>query len=323
MQLNDEAIRSFGKARVFKEAGAKINSIDFHRVEDLLFTASSDDTIHVYNIQTGALRSTLLSRKYGVCHINTTHHVNAVLFASCKGNDHALRYLSLYDNKFLRYFKGHNGPVRSLHMSPLTDAFLSASEDRTVRLWDLRTPGCQGFVTTPGLPVAKYDEQGLIFAVGVESGCIKLYDARQYDQGPFETLVIPVEANRASAFSSLQFSPSGKLLSAMVEGRIYLIDSFSGDILQTFLTGVPDGGTPMQACFSPDSQYLLTGMRRTERYGSSTRWGGHEVCKWEGHAGLPTCLKWAPRRQLVASACSALVLHLPSIYYLKNVGYMT
>lgn len=50
--------------------------------------------------------------------------------------------------------------------------------------------------------------------------------------------------------------------------------------------------------------------------------GGHEVCKWEGHAGLPTCLKWAPRRQLVASACSALVLHLPSAHYLKSTGYI-
>jgi WD40 repeat protein len=67
-----------------QENGAKINSLDFHRMEDLLVTAGADDTIHVYNTQTGSLRSTLLSRKYGVCHINCTHHPNAVLYASCK-----------------------------------------------------------------------------------------------------------------------------------------------------------------------------------------------------------------------------------------------
>ncbi len=32
--------------------------------------------------------------------------------------------------------------------------------------------------------------QGLIFAVGVEGGFINLFDARQYDQGPFETFVV-------------------------------------------------------------------------------------------------------------------------------------
>jgi WD40 repeat protein len=67
-----------------QEAGARINSIDFHRVEDILVTGSTDDTIHVYNIANGALRSTLLSRKYGVSHINCTHNTNAVLFASAK-----------------------------------------------------------------------------------------------------------------------------------------------------------------------------------------------------------------------------------------------
>lgn len=67
------------------------------------------------------------------------------------------------------------------------------------------------------------------------------------------------EANKASAFSSITFSPSGKLMAAVAEGRIYLLDAFNGDMLHTFFNGVPDGGTPMQVCFSPDSQYLLTG----------------------------------------------------------------
>jgi hypothetical protein len=35
------------------------------------------------------------------------------------------------------------GRVRSLHMSPADDSFISSGDDATVRLWDLRTPVCR------------------------------------------------------------------------------------------------------------------------------------------------------------------------------------
>ena len=38
---------------------------------------------------------------------------------------------------------------------------------------------------------------------------------------------------------------------------------------------------------------------------------GAEVACWRGHAGRPAALQWAPRKALVASACSALTLWLP------------
>ena len=38
-----------------------------------------------------------------------------------------------------------------------------------------------------------------------------------------------------------------------------------------------------------------------------------EVAVWGGHAAAPGCLKFAPRRLLVASACQALVLWIPPV----------
>jgi len=61
-----------------------------------------------------------------------------------------------------------------------------------VRLWDLRTAVCQAVLTTPAHPVAVFDQQGLVFAVGTDGGVIKLFDAAQYAKGPFETFVVRV-----------------------------------------------------------------------------------------------------------------------------------
>ena len=44
--------------------------------------------------------------------------------------DYALRYHSLHDNQYLRYFRGHSGRITALAMSPKNDLFMSAAEAR-------------------------------------------------------------------------------------------------------------------------------------------------------------------------------------------------
>lgn len=56
------------------------------------------------------------------------------------------RYLSLHNNQYVRYFPGHTDRVVSLAMNPLNDMFMSASTDRTVKFWDLRTNDMQGML---------------------------------------------------------------------------------------------------------------------------------------------------------------------------------
>lgn len=57
-----------------------------------------------------------------------------LISSDADGADHHVRYLSLYDNRFLRFYKGHTEKVVSIAMSPTDDHFMTGSEDRRVKL---------------------------------------------------------------------------------------------------------------------------------------------------------------------------------------------
>jgi WD40 repeat protein len=63
---------------------SRINSMDFCRTEDVLVTASDDDSIRVYNIATGTEQGLYTSKKYGCRNICFTHSPDCVIYASRK-----------------------------------------------------------------------------------------------------------------------------------------------------------------------------------------------------------------------------------------------
>eukprot|EP00200_Dunaliella_tertiolecta_P004296 CAMPEP_0202349436 /NCGR_PEP_ID=MMETSP1126-20121109/6933_1 /ASSEMBLY_ACC=CAM_ASM_000457 /TAXON_ID=3047 /ORGANISM="Dunaliella tertiolecta, Strain CCMP1320" /LENGTH=288 /DNA_ID=CAMNT_0048941255 /DNA_START=162 /DNA_END=1025 /DNA_ORIENTATION=+ len=284
--VNDRVMRFMGSGRVFKDNQARINSMDFHRTEDMLVTASDDDSIHVYNTASGMLTETVYSKKYGVSNICSTHSQYCVMYATRKppanSNDlswYSLRYHDIRRNEYVRYFRGHTGPLNTLAMSPKNDIFMSASQDKTVRLWDMRTNLCQGLMQAPGNPCASFDQQGLVFAVAATAGVIKLYDVRSYDKGPFDTFNVTEESNTPVPFSGLRFSNDGKWMLGMMEGRVYVMDAFNGTVVRRFQTGSQEGAMSMEAAFSPDSQYVLSGCENS----SIKVWhlmNGNEVAEW-------------------------------------------
>lgn len=87
--------------------------------------------------------------------------------------------MSLHQNQYIRYFIGHTGKVVTLNKSPVQDVFITGALDRTILMWDLRTPECEGYISEVGRwPLATYDPQGLVLAIGINSETIKLFDLR-------------------------------------------------------------------------------------------------------------------------------------------------
>ncbi|GFR42142.1 hypothetical protein Agub_g2989 [Astrephomene gubernaculifera] len=326
MALDDRVLKCMGVGKCFKEGHMRINSMDFCRTEDLLVTGSDDDSIRVYNVARGVPVDTLHSRKYGVQNVCFTHHSDCIIYASRKAagpqvkptEAHALRYHSLHSNQYLRYFMGHTAQVNSLCFSPKNDTFVSAAQDKTARLWDVRTNICQGCLQVPGNPTASIDQQGLVFAVAAESGVIKLYDLRSYDKGPFDTFTVEEEKGSPAGFADIRFSNNGNLLMAVAEGRIYLLDAYKGTVYKRFANGIPEAGGAVEAAITADNQYLLSGCDdRAIRVWHIE--SGREVATWQGHSQVPGCLRMSGRRALVASACTALVLWIPNLKILEGL----
>eukprot|EP01095_Lingulamoeba_sp_RSL-Kostka_P016863 TRINITY_DN845_c0_g1_i3.p1 TRINITY_DN845_c0_g1~~TRINITY_DN845_c0_g1_i3.p1 ORF type:complete len:247 (-),score=59.41 TRINITY_DN845_c0_g1_i3:58-798(-) len=228
--LTDEVIKSFSTAKVFQDNTKRINALDFSMDGEFLITSSDDESIHLYNCANGTMEKKSYCKKYGVDLISFTHHSSSVICASNNNWDQTLRYLSLHDNQYLRYFSGHRDKVVSLSMSPNNDTFLSGSLDGTVRLWDLRVSKCQGLLRFRGRPTITFDPEGIVFAGGFGGNVVKLYDARNFDDGPFTTFTIPY--NTQLDWNCLKFSNDGsQILLGSLQGAVFTIDSFEGYVV--------------------------------------------------------------------------------------------
>ena len=323
--LDVEAVSRMSPGRFFRDHASAVNALDFHHTEDALVTTGDDDAIHLYNTNTGVKTKTLYSKKYGCSNVCFTHSAAAVIYSSrSKGaggkaiDDHAVRYHSLHDNTYLRYFKGHTDAVTSIAMSATNDNFLTASADLTVRLWDLRTPKCCAAIPQcPAIPYVAYDSQGEVFAVTEGDGAIKLYGTGSYSKGAFAQFDAFHDRNGNYLFnpnepppavSCVKFSPSGERMLVVSGNFITILNAFNGEHIMRIR--VPGSGeqqhavTPMEASFSPDGEFVVSGGAdsRIHVWSANT---GFAVSQWRArHAGLPTCVKWAPNMMLVASGCT-------------------
>jgi COMPASS component SWD2 len=301
---------AIGVARVLNNHTASVNSLDFSKDGELLLSSGDDHRICLYSTQAGSVMKVSMCQAHGAQLARFTHDPLSVIVASPM--DHAVRYLSLHDKRYLRTFRAHTEGVVALDMSPKEDMFASASMDDTVRLWDLRSTNCAAVMRYSGgghRPAVSFDPDGLVFAAAVGGGSVKMFDVRACDKGPFVTF--SPDLGGAKSFSSIKFSKDGKLmLLATTQGVHVLLDAFGGQLINTFTGHSSEKGLPLEACFSPDSEYLLAGSDD----------GG--IWRWETRSGkaLPTlrehvapvgAIKCNPTRMMLASADSTICMWLP------------
>lgn len=287
MSRVSDVITTFRPSRLFKAPPpAAYTSIDFDDSGEFLLLSRTDDTIQLFNTKAGAHAKELKSQKYGSALARFTHHSTSIIYASTKVDD-GIRYLSMHDNSFIRYFKGHTDRVTSLSMSPNDDKFLSASLDNTVKLWDCRSANNQGQLDFESPWLTAYDPSATVIAIASPPAqTVHLYDLRNYDKPPFATFdLLDIEKQYehlgqrpGAGWTGLEFSNNGKFVLVATNGPgHYLLDAFTGELVHylhrpsgatnhlapgdALTPGDPPRTSYIQAdaVMSPDGQFVLGG----------------------------------------------------------------
>ncbi|KAJ7014049.1 protein ANTHESIS POMOTING FACTOR 1-like [Populus alba x Populus x berolinensis] len=319
-ELDDDTVRSMSIGAVFSEFGGKINSIDFHRKDDLLVTASEDDSVRLYDIASAKLLKTTFHKKHGADRICFTHHPSSVICSSTYNLDstgESLRYLSMYDNRCLRYFKGHKE-------SELNSIYLLVTCKNTSRFY-LFFEGCfplhglQSMIASCLVLLITALEYGIFVEF-----CVYVVDPQLHmtnkvlsllwqwkgvllsclihvlmDKGPFDTFLV---GGDTAEVCDIKFSNDGKsMLLTTTSNNIYVLDAYGGEkrcgfSLETISKYKNRGN------FYP--RWPICGIRLR-------RWKpcmpGTSTCEMR----YSSCLKWAPRRAMFAAASTVLTFWIP------------
>lgn len=285
VSITDSVVAGFVPEKVFRyHQDASVTSLDFDDTGQFLISAGVDKSIQLYDVHKGIHHKDIQSQKYGAHSAKFTHHELNCLYASTPGVDmkidHAIRYLSLADNQYIRYFKGHKEQVTNIEVHPILDTFLSSSLDRSVKLWDLRCTLPAGSLGVGQPCVVAFDPKGIIFAVGkypdpsgagLNKGQLELYSMTRFDKGPFLTIQVPTIPGQR--WTKLEFSNNGKHILVSTDGfEHYVVDAFKDQVLTT-LQAAPDYSpskynedfmtfeypSTASSCFSPCGKYVFVG----------------------------------------------------------------
>ncbi|KDE07220.1 hypothetical protein MVLG_02443 [Microbotryum lychnidis-dioicae p1A1 Lamole] len=287
--LTPDVMVSLKPSKVFRkhiEVDKQYTSLSFDDKGEFLVTAAEDETMQIFNVRTGKHKNQHYSKKYGVHLARFTHKNTNVIHASTKGSDD-IRYLSLHDNNYIRYFKGHTKKVVSLEMSPVEDHFISGATDDTVQLWDLRAQKAQGKLHIAGHPCVAFDPTGVIFVVALNlRSTLLFFDKRDYDKQPFLHVNLDDQElskisfpPRVPIYTSIKFSNDGNKLLVGTSGDVhYVLDAFTGSTLARLETGDKSGlerasvapferplGDPVaglsseEVSWTPDGRFVLAG----------------------------------------------------------------
>jgi WD40 repeat protein/DNA-binding SARP family transcriptional activator len=177
----------------------------------------------------------------------------------------------------LQRYVGHTDMVSSINVSPDQRFVVTASNDKTARLWSLETG--EELVRFVGhadlIKVALFFPDGRRVLTGSADGTVRIWDV---DTGN-ELHRFP---DHDGAVWALAISPDGKqVLTSDDSGSAYIFDADTRE--QRFeLTGHTD--TVIWGGFSPDNRYVFTGsVDRTARLWDVR--SGAQIRQFEGHVG--------------------------------------
>ena len=244
-------------------------SIAFSPDSQTLASSSYDETVRLWDVNTGTLKSTLTGH---------TKRINSIAFSpdgtilAGGSSDKAVHLWDPVTGEHKVALLGHMRTITKIAFSPDSKTLASGAWDNTVRLWDIATEKEKAILTghtyfgdyTSGISNIAFssDGQSLVSAAFNEEG-VYVWDAVT---GKHERTL------KTGRISTLAFSPNGKTLAIGARFELNLWDVASGEH-KAALTKHTAFVTSL--AFSPDGSTLVSG-------------GGSQLLLWNAETGAQT-----------------------------------
>uniref|UniRef100_A0A914YLC9 Uncharacterized protein n=1 Tax=Panagrolaimus superbus TaxID=310955 RepID=A0A914YLC9_9BILA len=155
--------------KFFAKYKSPICSLDFSADGKKLVTTAENNYISLYDVLKGDVIKIINSKVYGAGHVYFGAHPETILVSSTL-KDHTVRYMSLYDNKCIRVFTGHTEKITNMTLSPIRDLLITCSDDKTVRMWDIRQNECTHKMESGTFgALSSVDPESLVAAIALDS----------------------------------------------------------------------------------------------------------------------------------------------------------
>jgi COMPASS component SWD2 len=95
-----------------------------------------------------------------------------------------------------------------------------------------------------------------------------------------------------------------------------LIDAFNGEPINSFVGHQNKNSIPVEASFSPDSKYVISGSNDSRIHGWNIK-SGSKVCILESYYNGPiNCVKFNPKYMMIASTSTNMEFWLPKYNFI-------
>ena len=236
-------------------------SVAFSPNGNMLASASWDQSVRLWNVNTGRLLHTLTEHTNEVLSVAFSPDGNTLASADWDGTIHLW---NPRNGNLKRTLTEHRGGVTSVAFSPDGETLASGSADQTVGLWNPNNGKLKRTLTghTDIVDAVVFSPDGNTLASGSRDTTIRLWNP---NNGRHKRTL----TEHTAPVSALAFSPDSNTLASGGRDRtIRLWNPNNGQEKET-LTGYTDGVNPV--AFSPDGATLLI--------------GGHGISVWDTQTG--------------------------------------
>ena len=262
----------------------KVNSVSFSPDGQTIATASDDQTIKLWNVETAKEISSFQDNNDKVRSVSFSP--DGQIIAAASGN--TIQLWSQTGN-LLKTITGYSRPVLSVNFSPDGQMLAATSEDGTIQFWDLNGVSLAKLYEGNVVYQVKFSPDGnTIASVGGDT-IVKLWNLdgtlRQMFKG------------HQDGIYDISFSPDGQFLASASADKSIRVWEPNGMLRKRFYAHSDD---VYNAVFSPDGQLIASvGADNVIRLWQRD---GRPIKTLLGHSDLIHSVAFSPNGELIASA---------------------